>query len=645
MKTKTRNTGVFLLGIALAVGAAVSSELTNDHLNEVKASVQSGWNRVSAVSELTDGGTFIIGYEASANSDVIVPLRSDGAAATTSANGLLYSGTTSGSATEGTIDMSSIADTSPYEVTISASSTTSGAINIALANGNFVGNNGSKNTACLYVSASLNTDYTPTIGSNDVVTLKSPTTVSTTYTTLQYNSSAPRFANYNGGQKNVVIYEKASSATLEGISLSGTLSKTSYYVGESFDPSGLIITANYSDSSTANVTSECSFSPNPLTVGLTSVTASYTEGEITKTVSINGFTVSTRNVTAISVLTNPTKMSYNIGQSFNPTGMKIRATYDLGPTNDDYIAYSFSPTAVFNSLGEKTITITSTENASASTQLVVIVVDSPEGEYGITSGATAYQNPMNPASLIIDKSNVDLPNLVFADINNVRLFGSPITGSIMIGSGSTLGGSFVISLDSSLYVSKIELLGNDKDTGAAGTATLSVDNEIVNFADINTEDSLVFKPYSNSIAIATSARLWVEEIVITAHTVASAALDYGSHFLATTDAECSTANVSQDTWDYLQGLYVNADESVQTLIKAAVANESGSDLENAIARYTHIANKYGYENFLELAGVSSSNQFNALSDNNTNIILILVVSLIGMSVIVGYRLISKKKEN
>lgn len=442
-----------------------------------------------------------------------------------------------------------------------------------------------------------------------------------------------------------IEFTHQSAKTLESLSASGTLEKTSYYAGESFDPTGLTITANYSDSSTANVTSECSFSPNPLTVGLTSVTASYTEGEITKTVSINGFTVSTRSVTAISVLTNPTKMSYNIGQSFNPTGMKIRATYDLGPTNDDYIAYSFSPTAVFNSLGEKTITITSTENASASTQLVVIVVDSPEGEYGITSGATAYQNPMNPASLIIDKSNVDLPNLVFADINNVRLFGSPITGSIMIGSGSTLGGSFVINLDSSLYVSKIELLGNDKDTYAAGTATLSIDNEIVNFADINTEDSLVFKPYSNSIAIATSARLWVEEIVITAHTVASAALDYGSHFLATTDAECSTANVSQDTWDYLQGLYVNADESVQTLIKAAVANESGSDLENAIARYTNIVQKYGYEDYMGLGIVAGSNQFNIVNNNKGNIALIIIISILGISVLTSYRLVYIRKKD
>jgi hypothetical protein len=277
---------------------------------------------------------------------------------------------------------------------------------------------------------------------------------------------------------------------------------------------------------------------------VTSVTASYTEGEVTKTADISGFTVSTRSVTSISVLTNPTKTSYTIGQSFDPAGMKIRASYNVGPTNDDYVAYTYAPTSTFDSIGEKTITITSTENASAVTTLTVNVVDFPEGTYGITSGATDYQNPMDPASLVIDKSDSELPAISVSNINNVRLYGSPITGSIMIGSNSTTGASFTISLNSNLYVSKVEFVGNDKDFSAAGTATLTVNSVSIQFANINTEDSIIFKPYSNSIDIATSARLWVEEIIITAHTASTSAVDYGSHFLATTADECSSLSVS-----------------------------------------------------------------------------------------------------
>ena len=159
------------------------------------------------VEELLSGGTFIIGYEASANTGILVPLRSIDSGATTSANGIINSGTTSGKSTNGTIDISKISQTSDYEVTITASTTTVGAINIKLANGKYIGNPGSKNTAKLYNSPSKNTDYTPTVSSNDVITLKSPASVSTSYTTLQYNTSSPRFCNYGGTQKNVVIYK------------------------------------------------------------------------------------------------------------------------------------------------------------------------------------------------------------------------------------------------------------------------------------------------------------------------------------------------------------------------------------------------------------------------------------------------------
>ncbi len=104
--------------------------------------------------------------------------------------------------------MSNLTTSSSYEVTISSSTTTSGAINIQMADGKYIGNSGSKNTAKLYATASVNTDYTPTIGDNNVVTLTSPKEVSETYTTLQYNTGSPRFANYGGTQKNVVIYKK-----------------------------------------------------------------------------------------------------------------------------------------------------------------------------------------------------------------------------------------------------------------------------------------------------------------------------------------------------------------------------------------------------------------------------------------------------
>ena len=63
--------------------------------------------------------------------------------------------------------------------------------------------------------------------------------------------------------------------------------KTTYTAGESFDPTGLTITANYSDSTSGNVTSSVVWTPSPLTAGTTSVTGSFGG----KTITITGLTV------------------------------------------------------------------------------------------------------------------------------------------------------------------------------------------------------------------------------------------------------------------------------------------------------------------------------------------------------------------
>ena len=95
-------------------------------------------------------------------------------------------------------------NTSKYEVIITASTVT-GAVNIQLSDGNYIGANNSKNTARLYAQASANTAYGVSIATNDVVTLKCAAAAS--YHTLQYNTSSPRFANYGGTQKNLVLYK------------------------------------------------------------------------------------------------------------------------------------------------------------------------------------------------------------------------------------------------------------------------------------------------------------------------------------------------------------------------------------------------------------------------------------------------------
>lgn len=164
------------------------------------------WSRVTTVAELLAGGTFIIGYEATANSGEIVPMANTGSA-TTSAAGFIYSGSKAVSGGKDTIDMSTVSETSNYEVTIVASTSVSGAICIKLGD-NYLGNTNTKNKCKLFTTEAATTAFTPTVGNNDVFTLK--IAANKDYHTLQYNASSPRFAVYGGAQKNVVIYKKGN---------------------------------------------------------------------------------------------------------------------------------------------------------------------------------------------------------------------------------------------------------------------------------------------------------------------------------------------------------------------------------------------------------------------------------------------------
>lgn len=167
---------------------------------------EASWIRVTTVDDLIAGGTFIIGYEATANSGVIVPMANTGTASITDA-GYIYSGSNAGSSGNGTIDMSTVSGTSNYEVTIVPSTSVSGAICIKLG-ANYLGNTNTKNNCKLFAEEAVTTAFTPTVGANDVFTLK--IVANTSYHTLQYNTGSPRFAVYGGTQKNVVIYKKGN---------------------------------------------------------------------------------------------------------------------------------------------------------------------------------------------------------------------------------------------------------------------------------------------------------------------------------------------------------------------------------------------------------------------------------------------------
>ena len=75
---------------------------------------------------------------------------------------------------------------------------------------------------------------------------------------LRYNSSSKLFSCYSSGQQAISIYTNAPERTWEltGIALNTENVKKAYYVGETFDATNLVVTAQYQDASDGTVTKE-----------------------------------------------------------------------------------------------------------------------------------------------------------------------------------------------------------------------------------------------------------------------------------------------------------------------------------------------------------------------------------------------------
>lgn len=104
---------------------------------------------------------------------------------------------------------------------------------------------------------------------------------------------------------------------LETLAITKQPNKTIYKSGESFDPTGMVVTAGYGYGLTSDVTGY-TVSPQVLTDGVTEVTITYTEGRITKTASVP---VTVKKVlVSIAITANPTKMTYQYLETFDPAG-------------------------------------------------------------------------------------------------------------------------------------------------------------------------------------------------------------------------------------------------------------------------------------------------------------------------------------
>lgn len=263
--------------------------------------------------------------------------------------------------------------------------------------------------------------------------------------------------------------------------------KTNYLAGDSFNPAGMVVTASYGNGYTILATAEVggySISPNVLADGTTYVTISYSEGGDSFT-AIQTVTV-THKLTGIQVTTNPSKTTYEYGDSLATSGMIVQASYSDGATAN-VSGYTCTPTT-FSTVGTQVVTVSYTENGVSQTTTFSVTVNrksvtKPTWKSNLTYtgntfsvDSTSYWNNYNTTYMTIGGTTSAAPagtyTAKFTPKDNYRWAD---------GTTSTINVSWTINkANGSLSVSPttVAINGNNYSSGVAVTITRAGDGVI-----------------------------------------------------------------------------------------------------------------------------------------------------------------------
>lgn len=187
-----------------------------------------------------------------------------------------------------------------------------------------------------------------------------------------------------------------AAKTLSSISVSTAPTKTSYTAGEYFDPTGLVITRTYSDSTSdtytySGHTSEFTFSPSTstaLTTSNESVTITYGGKSTTQAITVNA---AAKTLSSISI--SGQKTSFTIDDSFS-FGGTVTAHFSDSSSSDVTASATFTGYNM-SVAGNYTVTVSYTYGGTTKTATYDITVAASGGgggESGSFSGTYNYGN-------------------------------------------------------------------------------------------------------------------------------------------------------------------------------------------------------------------------------------------------------------
>ena len=138
------------------------------------------------------------------------------------------------------------------------------------------------------------------------------------------------------------LYSLTVDKELDRIEITTNPDKMEYEVGETFDKTGMVVTAIYTDASQETIT-EYTYEPTgSLTKNDNKITVTYQEKNAVLNITVNE-PVPEKTLEKIEITTNPNKMEYLVGEVFDKTGMVVTAIYS-DASQETITEYEYAPT-------------------------------------------------------------------------------------------------------------------------------------------------------------------------------------------------------------------------------------------------------------------------------------------------------------
>lgn len=368
------------------------------------------------------------------------------------------------------------------------------------------------------------------------------------------------------------------------------------------------------------------------------------------------------------------KTEYNVGDKWDLTGLDLKVSWSDGSTtfvelNDEKVLTNCKPGTVTNvSLTSFALEIVYVGKADFTKEFTIdgfTVTEVLEEIYDFVSGFATYASKWESSYSKHQLTHSDLGSTIEADIEltgskqTTNITDKPVfkgdANEVVIDFTLQKAGYIIkhVDIEFAQWTTKAPTMSLYKGVYSTGSSkinslTIGKDNLVLS-GDVNGSRFQVCTSGGNQVGLSSIMITYAKDSGLL-----NEALAFGTSFLNKTAKACNdgtkdNSEALKTAWATLKTEFNALSDSAKKLAKDAFANNAGTDLEKAMARYDHIVKRYSaahteINDFIG-RGVTASLTNQLFKANTTNNIMVIsLIACASVAAIGSFLFIRKRKE-